>query len=48
MALESQDLSKNAKLAIKFRRSEKLLLLNAMSFCKKIKEKLSRESPEEK
>ena len=38
--LRSGDLSENTRLALKLRRNEKLLLINAMSFCKDTKERL--------
>ena len=49
-ALKSSDLNENARLAIELRRNEKLLLINAMSFCRETKERLLQrlESTEEK
>lgn len=49
-ALKSCELNENTRLAIQLRRNEKLLLINAMSFCKDTKERLLQrsESTEEK
>ena len=49
-ALKSSDLNENTRLAVELRRSEKLLLINAMSFSKETKERLLQrlESTEEK